>query len=85
MDCYIVRVYRHIAGRNGQPDEIAGLVENVGRQETGKPFSTYVGLVEAIRTSFLIQSNKQGLEGEHPAGDIRTVRRSHQPSSTNKP
>ena len=51
MDCYIVRVYRHITRKNGQDDEIAGLVERVGNQENGKPFSTYKGLLEAIRDS----------------------------------
>ncbi|MDH5515443.1 MAG: hypothetical protein OEY45_09810 [Gammaproteobacteria bacterium] len=52
MDCYIVRVYRHVTHKNGQDDEIAGLVERVGNQDNGKPFSTYKGLLEAIRDSF---------------------------------
>ena len=52
MDCYIVRVYRHVTRKNGQDDEIAGLVERVGNQDNGKPFSTYKGLLEAIRSSF---------------------------------
>jgi len=52
MDCYIVRVYRHITHQNGQADEIAGLVELVGDEARSKPFSTYMGLVEAIREDF---------------------------------
>ena len=51
MDCYIVRVYRHITRKNGQDDEIAGLVEHVGEQDTGKPFTSYKGMVDAIRDS----------------------------------
>ena len=52
MDCYIVRVYRHITHQNGQADEIAGLVEQVGDETRSKPFSTYKDLVDAIRDSF---------------------------------
>ena len=52
MDCYIVRVYRHITQQNGQADEIAGLVEQVGDGKRSKPFSTYKHLVDAIRDSF---------------------------------
>lgn len=52
MDCYIVRVYRHITNQNGQADEIAGLVEQVGDDTRSKPFSTYKDLVDAIRDSF---------------------------------
>ena len=49
MDCYIVRVYRHITHKDGKADEIAGLVERVGKQDSGKPFSTYKGLVNAMQ------------------------------------
>lgn len=74
MDCYIVRVYRHIAGRNGQSDEIAGLVESVGERDSGKPFSTYSGLVEAIRDSFKIHATNDDMPEKSAAGDFRVVR-----------
>ena len=53
MDCFIIRVYRHITEENGQPDEIAGLVERVGRQDNGKPFSSYKGLISALREEYV--------------------------------
>lgn len=52
MDCFIIRVYRHIAQENGQPDEIAGLVERVGRLGNGRPFSSYSSLVNALREAY---------------------------------
>jgi hypothetical protein len=52
MDCFIIRVYRHITQENGQPDEIAGLVERVGRQDNGKPFSSYRGLMNTLRDEY---------------------------------
>jgi len=52
MDCFIIRVYRHITQENGQPDEIAGLVERVGRKDNGKPFSSYKGLLCALRDEY---------------------------------
>jgi len=52
MDCFIIRVYRYITQENGQPDEIAGLVERVGRQDNGKPFSSYMSLVSALRDEY---------------------------------
>ncbi|MGD8312493.1 MAG: hypothetical protein PVJ66_07835 [Gammaproteobacteria bacterium] len=45
MDSYIVRVYRQ--GRN-KPDEISGLVENVGNSERSS-FQTLRGLMTIIR------------------------------------
>ncbi len=77
MDCYIVRVYRHVTRKNGQDDEIAGLVERVGNQDNGKPFSTYKGLLEAIRDSFEPESDDaSGMK--NPPGDglsmIKSVR-----------
>ncbi|MDX1697985.1 MAG: hypothetical protein R3308_06825 [Thiohalobacterales bacterium] len=74
MDCYIVRIYRHIAGSNGKPDEVAGLLESVGSQEQGKPFSTYNGLVDAIRDSFRTRSTDEGDSPEYPDNDIRAAR-----------
>ncbi len=52
MDCFIIRVYRHITHEDGQPDEIAGLVERVGRQDNGKPFSSYSSLVNTLRDEY---------------------------------
>jgi hypothetical protein len=49
MDCYIVRVYRHITQGDGEADEIAGLVERVGKRDSGRPFSSYQSLVSALR------------------------------------
>jgi hypothetical protein len=49
MDCYIVRVYRHITQGEGEADEIAGLVECVGRRDSSRPFSSYQSLVSAMR------------------------------------
>jgi hypothetical protein len=49
MDCYIVRVYRHITQDDGEADEIAGLVERVGRRDSSRPFSSYQSLVSALR------------------------------------
>ena len=84
MDCYIVRVYRHIAGRNGQPDEIAGLVESVGRQDNGKPFTSYSGLVEAIRASFRCQIREGDRKDQDQTGGMPKVRRLKQTSTNNK-
>jgi hypothetical protein len=49
MDCYIVRVYRHITRGDGETDEIAGLVERVGQRDSGRPFSSYQSLVSVMR------------------------------------
>jgi hypothetical protein len=71
MDCYIVRVYRHITHQNGQADEIAGLVEQVGDEARSKPFSTYKDLVEAIRDSFETDG-AVGSQGA-PSGKIQAI------------
>jgi len=74
MDCYIVRVYRHVKRKNGQDDEIAGLVERVGNQDNGKPFSTYKGLLEAIRSSFdPAPDDVPGLE-DHTDDSLRMIK-----------
>lgn len=49
MDCYIIRIYRHITAENAEGDEVAGLVERVGKRGNGKPFSSYKTLVNALR------------------------------------
>ena len=45
MDSYIVRVYRR--GRT-KPDEISGLVEQVGSSQR-RPFQTLRGLISIVR------------------------------------
>ena len=59
MDCYIVRVYRHITRNDGEAGEIAGLVERVGNDDNGKPFSTYNGLVDALRSAYQADDTAQ--------------------------
>ena len=71
MDCYIVRVYRHITHQDGQADEIAGLVEQVGEEARSKPFSSYTGLVEAIRESVDMDA-APGLNSVH-GGEVRAI------------
>ena len=65
MDCYIVRVYRHITKGDGKADEIAGLVERVGQRDSGKPFSSYQSLVSAMRGG--------GEDGKSASADIDDV------------
>lgn len=74
MDCYIVRVYRHITPADGQPDEIAGLVERVGIQDGGKSFSTYGGLVDALRDGPQMQLTDERETEESPVDSVRSVR-----------
>ena len=78
MDCYIVRIYRHITHKNGQADEIAGLVEQVGDEARSKPFSTYKDLVETIRESF--QTDDAVGSQDVPADKVRAIHsfRGHQ-------
>ena len=74
MDCYIVRIYRHITGNNGQGDEIAGLVEEVGNQSGGKPFTTYDGLINAILSS-ADSAEAENIEKDSPAvGDVLSIK-----------
>ncbi|MDH5514971.1 MAG: hypothetical protein OEY45_07405 [Gammaproteobacteria bacterium] len=74
MDCYIVRVYRHVTHKNGQDDEIAGLVERVGNQDNGKPFSTYKGLLDAIRDSFKHAPGDAPVLDDRPSEELRVVK-----------
>lgn len=77
MDCYIVRVYRHITHKDGQNDEIAGLVERVGKQDSGKPFSTYSGLIDAMRDGTQAAStdntNDNTIAVDHTDSGIRAI------------
>lgn len=78
MDCYIVRVYRHIMHKDGQGDEIAGLVERVGKQDSGKPFSTYSGLIDAMRDGTQAAAPTDNTDDntravDYPANGIRAI------------
>ena len=78
MDCYIIRVYRHITGENGRPEEIAGLVERVGKSGSGKPFSSYQSMVRALRDelSGVADSN---LQDRATVPDLKLVHASGKP------
>lgn len=56
MDCYIVRVYRHFSRTDGEEGEIAGLLERVGEENSGKPFTSYKGLVSAMKDEFSVSA-----------------------------
>ena len=74
MDCYIIRIYRHSMQKHRQTDEIAGLVERVGNPDSGKPFSTYNGLVDAIRDGLKTDSSEQAALDVGPNSNIHKVR-----------
>jgi hypothetical protein len=74
MDCFIIRVYRHITQGNGRPDEIAGLVERVGRQDSGKPFSGYESLVDILRDEYTPVSDTLPDYTDLSVGGIRSAR-----------
>jgi len=74
MDCFIIRVYRHITRENGQPDEIAGLVERVGRQDNGKPFSSYKTLMNALRDEYAAEGVNASQQDVHRMRLIETVK-----------
>jgi hypothetical protein len=71
MDCFIIRVYRHITQDNDQPDEIAGLVERVGRQDNGRPFSSYRSLVSVLRDEY---ASEAATDTEPPGEEIGRMR-----------
>ena len=73
MDCFIIRVYRHMSQKNGQPDEIAGLVERVGRQDNGKPFSSYRGLINTLRDEYGTDSAEVVNTPDVGAGRVRLL------------
>jgi hypothetical protein len=72
MDCYIIRVYRHITGDDGESDEIAGLVEPVGKRGTGKPFSSYKSMVNALRDELSGAADRK-LHGRETKPDLQVV------------
>jgi hypothetical protein len=74
MDCFIIRVYRHIAQEDGQPDEIAGLVERVGRQDNGRPFSSYKSLIRTLREEYAGVTAEAIPATAPEAGGMRLVR-----------
>ena len=59
MDCYIVRVYRRMGGKEGRDGEIAGLVEKVGDTSDSKAFSSYQTLVNRLREEQLPEAQEQ--------------------------
>lgn len=73
MDCFIIRVYRHIILDNGQPDEIAGLVERVGVQDNGKPFSSYKGLINTLREVYGTDAAEAANSPDEGAGRMRLL------------
>ena len=74
MDCYIIRIYRHSMQEHRQADEIAGLVERVGKPDSGKSFSTYNGMVDAIRDGLRAESSGRD---DDPQGNIHRIRTVH--------
>lgn len=67
MDCYIVRVYRRMASKEGQGSEIAGLVERVGDAGTRNAFSSYQDLVNRLRGAPLSEEPEQSGDAARPA------------------
>lgn len=74
MDCFIIRVYRHSEQAQGQPGEIAGLVERVGHQKSSKPFSSYKGLIKTLREEFESKSASDLPVSEQKVERLRLVR-----------
>lgn len=74
MDCFIIRVYRHSVQEDGQPGEIAGLVERVGRQDNGKPFSSYKGLMRTLREEYANETACDTPASGQKIGRMRLVR-----------
>lgn len=74
MDCFIIRVYRHSEQAHGQPGEIAGLVERVGRQSSGKPFSSYKGLIKTLREEYASETDSSMPGSDQKFGRMRLVR-----------
>ena len=79
MDCYIIRVYRHLRSDGDQADEIAGLVEHVGEQEKSRPFTSYHGLVEEIRTSLAGTADNRRPAGNATGSNLRLVKKTSNP------
>ena len=74
MDCYIVRVYRRIASRDGQGSEIAGLVERVGDTGASSAFSSYQGLLNRLREQPIPEEPEVSNDTSNPLGvAIRSV------------
>jgi hypothetical protein len=72
MDCYIIRIYRHILAGDAEGDEVAGLVERVGRRGNSKPFSSYKSLVKALRAE-VSGTTDTGNGGNGAAPQLRVV------------
>ena len=70
MDCYIVRIYRRIAGKDGQGNEIAGLVEKVGDAGAGRAFASSQDLVKSFNEEPLAEEQVQSSDAATPAGVV---------------
>lgn len=57
MDCYIVRIYRHVARNDGQARDIAGLVEEVGADNNKRSFTNFSGLVGLLKDSLHVEDS----------------------------
>jgi hypothetical protein len=60
--------------KHPQSDEIAGLVERVGNPDSGKPFSTYEGLVDVIRDGLKTGPSEQAALDDGSNSNIHKVR-----------
>lgn len=49
MDCYVIRIYRRIAGRKGESDEAAGVVETIGQDSKEQRFTSYSELIGLLQ------------------------------------
>jgi len=67
MDCYIIRVYRQT-----EQGEIAGLLEHVGKQDGGRPFTSYDGLVKTMRNDLSAPADSKTAGGQTDA-NLRIV------------
>jgi len=72
MDCYVIRIYRYITTENAEGDEVAGLVERVGKRGNCKPFSSYKTLVNALRSE-ISGAADTGDGGKGTAPQLRVV------------
>lgn len=77
MDCYIVRVYRHFSRTDGEEGEIAGLLERVGEENSGKPFTSYKELVSAMQKQFSASDGSSHDVEQEGVGtcEVHTLRR----------
>lgn len=70
MDCYIVRIYRRMASKDGQGNEIAGLVEKVGDAGEGRAFSSCQDLVNSFNGAPLSEEPNPLNDAAAPSGVV---------------